>query len=316
MTNRILITPRSLTSGPHPQIERLRGAGFDIVTSTPNALPSEAELISLLPGCTGWLAGIEPVSPKVIEAARDLRIVSRNGTGIDNLPMEALRQRNIAVATAGGANAAGVAELAVALIFSALRHIPAADSGIKQGSWPRRRGRELRGRNVAVIGCGAIGGEVVRMLSALGAHVLAFDPVQPDLRLSGDRFTWADLPTALRQADIITFHCPLQKNGKPILDAATIAALRPGVIIVNTARAALVDEATILAGLESGAIESYATDVFDQEPPQDLNLARHPRVIATSHIGGFTDESVERATSVAIDHLLAGLLPASKAHVG
>jgi len=313
---RILITPRSLTSGPHPQIDRLRDAGFEVITSTPNALPTEAELISLLPGCIGWLAGIEPVSTKVIDAARDLRIVSRNGTGIDNLPMDHLRRRDVAVATAGGANAAGVAELAVALIFSALRHIPAADAGIKQGGWPRRRGRELRGRNVAVIGCGAIGGEVVRMLSALGARVLAFDPAQPDLRLSSDRFIWVDLPTALKEADIITFHCPLQKNGRPILDAATIAGLRPGVIVVNTARAALVDETALLAGLTSGAVESYATDVFDQEPPRDLTLAKHARVIATSHIGGFTDESVERATSVAIDHLLAALLPVAKAHVG
>ncbi|MDY0873567.1 NAD(P)-dependent oxidoreductase [Dongia rigui] len=314
--NRILITPRSLTSGPHPQIDRLRDVGFEIITSTPNALPSEAELISLLPGCVGWLAGIEPVSPQVIAAARDLRIISRNGTGIDNLPLDDLRKRNIAVATAGGANAGGVAELAVALIFSALRHVPAADAGIKQGGWPRRRGRELRGRHVAVIGCGAIGGEVVRMLSALGARVLAYDPAQPDLRIGADRFTWMDLGTALREADIITFHCPLQKTGKPILDAATIATLRPGVLIVNTARAALVDEGAILAGLNSGAIESYATDVFDEEPPKDLTLARHPRVIATSHIGGFTDESVERATSVAIDHLLAALRPMAKAHVG
>jgi D-3-phosphoglycerate dehydrogenase len=314
--NRILITPRSLTSGPHPQIDRLRDAGFEVITSTPNALPSEAELISLLPGCIGWLAGIEPVSPKVIDAARDLRIVSRNGTGIDNLPMDDLRRHNIAVATAGGANAAGVAELAVALIFSALRHVPAADAGIKQGGWPRRRGRELRGRNVAVIGCGAIGGEVVRMLTALGASVLAFDPARPNLHIPSDRFTWVDLPTALKESDIITFHCPLQQNGKPILDAATIAGLRPGVIVVNTARAALVDEAALFTGLENGAIESYATDVFEQEPPKDLTLARHPRVIATSHIGGFTDESVERATSVAIDHLLAALLPASRVHVG
>jgi D-3-phosphoglycerate dehydrogenase len=167
-----------------------------------------------------------------------------------------------------------------------------------------------------LIGCGAIGGEVVRMLSALGAQVLAYDPMQPDLRIGADRFTWVDLATALHDADIITFHCPLQKNGKPILDAAAIAALRPSVIIVNTARAALVDEVALLAGLTSGAIESYATDVFEQEPPKDLTLARHPRVIATSHIGGFTDESVERATSVAIDHLLAALRPMAKAHVG
>ena len=125
-----------------------------------------------------------------------------------------------------------------------------------------------------------------------------------------------DITGPLVVGRVLAFEETIQKNGKPILDAATIAGLRPGVIVVNTARAALVDEAALLIGLENGAVESYATDVFDQEPPKDLTLARHPRVIATSHIGGFTDESVERATSVAIDHLLATLLPAPKAHVG
>ncbi|MBK8161229.1 MAG: oxidoreductase [Rhodospirillaceae bacterium] len=316
MSNRILITPRSLTSGPHPQVERLHQAGFEVITCKPNALPTEDELMTLLPGCVGWLAGIEPVSTKVIAAARDLKIISRNGTGIDNLPIETLKARDIKIAVAGGANAAGVAELAVALIFSALRNIPQADAGIKQGAWPRRRGRELRDRNVAVIGCGAIGGEVARLLSALGAKVLGYDPMQRDMNLPADRFRWVDLPTALREADVLTLHCPLQRDGKPILDQTAIANLRRGAIIVNTARAALVDDSAILAALQSGALESYATDVFAEEPPKDLILTGHERVIATSHIGGFTDESVERATSIAIDNLLAELQPAPHAHVG
>lgn len=321
MTGRILITPRSLTSGPHPQIDRLRHAGFEIATCTPNTLPTEEELISLLPGCTGWLAGIEPVSVKAINAARDLRIISRNGTGVDNLPMDVLVKKNIKVAIAGGANAAGVAELAIALIFSALRHIPAADAGIKDGAWPRRRGRELRDRTVAVIGCGAIGGEVARLLTALGAKVLAFDPACPNINLAPDKFPpekfrWVDLPTAFREADIVTLHCPLQRDGRPMLDWVALNSLRRGAIIVNTARAALIDEAALLAALIVGTIDGYATDVFDQEPPKDLTLARHERVIATSHIGGFTDESVDRATSIAVDHLLEALQPATRAHVG
>lgn len=316
MSGRILITPRSLTSGPHPQVARLHAAGFEVITCTPNALPSEDELIRLLPGCVGWLAGIEPVSTKAIEAAHDLRVISRNGTGVDNLPMDTLAQKNIKVAIAGGANAAGVAELAVALIFSALRHVPSADAGIKAGAWPRRRGRELRDRNVAVIGCGAIGGEVARLLAALGAKVLAFDPARPNLHLPADKFRWVDLPTAFREADILTLHCPPQRDGKPLLDWVALNSLRRGAIIVNTARAALVDEAALLAALTAGTIDGYATDVFEQEPPKDLTLARHARVIATSHIGGFTDESVDRATSIAIDNLLEALLPTARAHAG
>nr|WP_298690427.1 phosphoglycerate dehydrogenase [uncultured Dongia sp.] len=316
MSGRILITPRSLTSGPHPQVERLHAAGFEVITCKPNALPTEDELVALLPGCVGWLAGIEPVSPKVILAAQDLRIISRNGTGIDNLPLDVLQKRGIKVAIAGGANAVGVAELTVALIFSALRHIPQADFGIKTGAWPRRRGRELRDRNVAVIGCGSVGSEVARMLSYLGARVLANDPLRPDIGLGPDKFHWVDLPTALREADVLTLHCPLLPDGKPILDRAAITGLRRSAIIVNTARAGLVDEAAVLAALRTGHLEGYATDVFEQEPPMDLTLAEHPRVIATSHIGGFTDESVDRATSIAIDSLLAELQPAPQVHVG
>lgn len=316
MAPRILVTPRSLTTGPHPALAPLRAAGFEVITSAPNQLPKEDELIRLVPGCVGWLAGIEPISPAVIAAASNLRVISRNGTGIDNLPLAALKARGIEVAIAGGANAAGVAELAIGLIFAALRHIPLADAGIKSGGWPRRRGRELRDRVVGVIGCGAIGREVARLLVALGANVVAFDPARPTIDLPAEKFRWASREETLRSAEIITFHCPLPPDGKPILDTGGLAQLRPQAIVVNTARAGLVEDAAMLAALERGAVDVYATDVFAEEPPQDLALARHERVIATSHIGGFTDESVERATSIAVANLLAALSPKAKQYAG
>lgn len=316
MRPQILVTPRSLTTGAHPALEPLRMAGFAIVTSTPGHLPKEDELLRLVPECVGWLAGVEPISPAVIAAAQRLMVISRNGTGIDNLPIEAVNARGIVLATAGAANAPGVAELTLALIFAGLRHVPFADQGIRSGSWPRRRGRELRDRNVGIIGCGAIGSEVARLVTALGARVLAYDPKPREIDLPAVRFRWVDLETALTQADIITFHCPMQAGGKPILDAAGFERLRPDVLIINTARAGLVDERALLAALASNQVDAYATDVFMQEPPSDLTLARHERVIATSHIGGFTDESVARATSIAVDNLLAVLAPRQTRHAG
>lgn len=316
MRPQILVTPRSLTSGTHPALAPLRAAGFEVVTSTPGQLPKEDELLRLVPECVGWLAGVEPVSPAVIAAAQRLMVISRNGTGIDNLPIEAVKARGITIATAGAANAPGVAELTLALIFAGLRHVPCADQGIKNGAWPRRRGRELRDRNVGIIGCGAIGGEVARLVTALGAKALAFDPKPRALDLPAEKFRWVDLETALTQADIITFHCPIQAGGKPVLDATGLERLRPDVLIVNTARAGLVDEDALLDALASGKVDAYATDVFAEEPPSDLALARHERVIATSHIGGFTDESVARATSIAVENLLAVLAPKQARHAG
>jgi D-3-phosphoglycerate dehydrogenase len=304
---RILVTPRSLTMTPHPEIEGLRGNGHEVLYSTPGQQPDEAELKRLLPSIEGWLAGVEPVSEAVIAAADSLKVISRNGIGVDNLPMPALARRGIAVRTAEGANAAGVAELAIALMLSALRHIPSTDRGIKAGQWPRLRGMEIRNRRIGVVGCGAIGGEVARLAAALGASVLAYDPARPDLPISPERLRFAEFPELLREAEILTFHCPPPTDGRPLIDAPALASLPRGAILVNTARAGLVDEEALIAALNEGQISAYAADVFAEEPPRSLALAGHPKVIATSHVGGFTEESVDRATAVAVANLLDSL---------
>jgi D-3-phosphoglycerate dehydrogenase / 2-oxoglutarate reductase len=305
---RILVTPRSLTASPHAAVERLRDEGFELVYCSPGTQPDEAELTRLVPGVVGWLAGVEPVSEAVIASADRLRAVSRNGVGTDNLPVPALARRGITLRTADGANAAGVTELTLGLIFAALRHIPAADAGIKAGAWPRRRGYEIRGRSVGVVGCGAVGRDVARLVAALGASVLAFDPLRPALDVAAERLRWADLPTLFAEADIVTLHCPPLGHGGPLIGAAELAFFKPGAILINTARAGLVDETAVMAALDDGRLATYATDVFAQEPPRSLLLAGHPGVIATSHIGGFTEESVERATRIAVANLLQALL--------
>lgn len=302
--DRILVTPRSLTETPHPAVEGLRQHGFDIVCSTPGKLPDEAELLGLVPDVVGWLAGIEPVSPKVIEAATALQVISRNGTGIDNLPLSALSARGITLRTADGANAAGVAELAICLMLASLRHIPFCDAGIKAGQWPRRRGLEIRERSVGVVGCGAVGRQVARLAAALGARIVAYDPLRPDLDVPAAALHHADLHTVLSQSEIITLHCPASDDGRPLIDHDVLASLRRGAVLINTARASLIDETAVIAALNSGQLSTYATDVFDEEPPRSLILAQHPRVIATSHIGGFTEESIDRATEIAVRNLV------------
>jgi D-3-phosphoglycerate dehydrogenase len=307
MNQRILVTPRSLTAEPHPQVERLRDLGFEIVYSTAGAMPTEQELMTLVPDCVGWLAGVEPVTPKIIAAAEKLKVISRNGVGVDNLPIETLNQRGVQIMIAEGANSLGVAELTIGLIFSAMRSIPLADAGIKSGGWPRVRGMEVRGRTIGVIGCGAIGREVARMAIALGANVIAFDPARPNLDLPSASFAYAEVDEIVAQADILSLHCPLPRDGSALLTADRLAMCRRGQVIINTARSKLIDEAALIDALENGRIGAYATDVFDEEPPTSLTLAVHPRVIATSHIGGYTTESVVRATRIAADNLLTAL---------
>lgn len=304
---RVLVTPRSLTGSPHPLVERLRGHGLDIVYGPKGTMPSEADLLSLVPGCAGWLAGVEPVSESVIAAAKDLRIIARNGTGIDNLPLDALKARGIALTRADGANARGVAELAIGLILGLLRHLPATDSGIKAGGWPRIVGREIAGRRVGVVGCGAVGAQVAQLCAALGARVVGYDPLRPAVSLAGFSLQYADRESVLAESDIVSLHCPPLSSG-PLIDGPMLARMRHGVLIVNTARAELVDEAAMISALETGRVGGYGVDVFAPEPPATLDLVAHSNVIATSHIGGLTEESIHNATQMATDSLIAALV--------
>ncbi len=287
-------------------MKRLQDKGFEVVYTTAGATPGESELIDRVKGCVGWLAGVEKVTPAVIDAADALKVISRNGVGVDNLPLERVKERGIKVVVAEGANSAGVAELTIGLMFASLRHIPAADAGIKAGQWPRKQGIEIRNRAVGVVGAGAIGREVCRLVVALGASVLAFDPMKPQ-GLPAERFRWAEIDEVIGQADVVTLHCPAPRDGSHLVDAAFLGKMRKGAFLINTARAALIDEAAVLAALEDGRLAGYATDVFPEEPPKSLALAQHPNTIATSHIGGFTQESVTRAVEVAVENLLVAL---------
>ncbi len=305
--DRILVTPRSLTATPHVAITALKTKGYDVVYSTPGKLPDEAELLRLVPDVVGWLAGIEPVSANVLRAAEKLRVISRNGTGIDNLPLDVADERGIVVRRADGANAAGVAELTIALVLAALRRIPLADAGIKAGQWPRKRGFEIRDRTIGVIGCGAIGAEVARLAAALGAHIVAYDPRRPNIDIPSSQFEWAAIPELLARSFVVTLHCPAPEDGKPLMDAERLALMPRGSFLINTARGSLIDEEAVIAALDSGRLATYATDAFVEEPPTSLALFGRPDVIATTHIGGFTDESIDRATEIAVANLLESL---------
>lgn len=305
--NRILVTPRSLTASPGDSLGELASSGFELVFSPPGRQPSEDELMRLVPGCTGWLAGVEPINARVLAAADRLKVISRNGTGVDSIDLAAAKRRGVQVVTAAGANARSVAELAVAFVLMGLRHIPECVAAMKNGEWHRREGRELAGVTVGLIGCGAVGRVVARIAGGFGATVIAYD-VAPDQAFHpSERFTWRSLDALLAESSVVSLHCPAQPGGTPILDETRLGRLPAGAGIVNTARASLVDERALLAELDDSRLGWYATDVFDPEPPGLTPLIAHPRVIAAPHIGGFTAEGGREAVRVAVANLIACL---------
>lgn len=302
MKKKILITPRSLTKGGDPALNILSEAGYELVFSTPGVQPSEAELTELLSDCVGYLAGVEPVTEKTLTAASQLKAISRNGTGIDNIDLDCANRLNIKVFNAHGANARGVAELTITLLLNGLRHVIFSHNAMQQNLWERKKGSEFENRTLGVIGFGQIGRMVAQMANGLGISVAAYDINISNPSEFSDKLKLMEFEDVLKVSDFLSFHCP--PSDHPILNAETIKLVKPGVYLINTARAGLLDEAVVLDSLQQGTIAGLATDVFETEPPQWSPLLAHPAVITTPHIGGFTQESVSKATGLAVKNLL------------
>jgi D-3-phosphoglycerate dehydrogenase / 2-oxoglutarate reductase len=297
---RILVTPRSLSGSDHPAIQMLRDQGWEVAFGPRGRLPEETELLQLLPGCEGWLAGVEPISVRVLDSARQLEVISRNGSGIDNIPLEAAKERGITVLTAAGANAQGVAELTLGLALAAVRYFHVADRQLKEGKWIRSLGSELSGRLVLVVGFGKIGQRVGRLFAPFGSSVSVVEPME----VATDPFVKVELAAGMRSADLVSLHCPPLPNGRPLITTELVEQSRPGLILINCARRSLVDETAILAGLQAGQIGIYASDVFEEADANNIALIGHPQVIVTPHLGAYTKESVDRAAVEAAVNLI------------
>lgn len=308
--SKVLVTPRSLTRAGDPSLDIIRETGFEVVFCTPGKQPDEDELIELLPGCVGYLAGVEKISAAALEAAKDLKVISRFGVGVDKIDLEAAKRHGIKVEIAAGANARGVAELAITLLLSGIRHVAWSNRVMKNGGWQRKKGLEVAERTLGVVGCGRIGKITAYLALGLGMNVMAYD-LYPDKnfnpKASGPErfFKYASLDEVLQGSDFISLHCPPKEDGSPLIDTQVISSLKKGVFIVNTARPALIEENALLRALESGQVSGYATDVYPTEPPEATPLLRHENVITTPHIGGYTVESVAATARTAVENLLA-----------
>lgn len=303
----IIVTPRSLSKGDHPVLDKLTRADYSLVFPSPGRQPTEEELAAVVGDAVGYVAGVEPITGAILEMAPKLKVISRNGTGIDNIDAAAAARNHIVIRKADGANARGVAELAIGLMLAAARGIPSSDRSLKAEQWKRVQGFELEGKTLGLVGCGKIGKLVAGFALAFGMKVLAYD-AYPDagFKPSPD-FKFVTLETLLESSDIVSLHCPPLPDRRPLIGSPQLSTMKRGAIIINTARQSLVDEVALALSLDDGSVMCYAIDAFDREPPEDFSLAMHERVIVTPHIGGFTAESIERAAEAAIDNLLETL---------
>lgn len=253
-----------------------------------------AELAAALGDAVGLVVrSATQASRQVIEAGASLRVIGRAGAGVDNIDVAAATERRILVTNTPGGNAEAAAELAVGLMFALAREIPRADASMKAGVWDKKSfaGSELLGKTLGLIGIGNVGGAVARMARGLGMAVVAYDPYAKPEKAAALGVRLTGLDEVLAAADVISVHAPRTDETKGLLDARAFAKMKRGVLVVNCARGGLVVEKDLLAALEAGTVRGAGVDVFEKEPPADWTLAKHPRVIATPHLGATTAEA-------------------------
>ena len=247
------------------------------------------------------------VGTAAMDAAPSLKVISKHGSGTDTIDKAAAAARGIQVVAAAGANAPAVAEHALALLLACAKSVVTLNARMHAGHWDKatHRSVELEGRTVGLVGLGAIGLRFARMADAMGMRVLGFDPYAKALPAYVAR---ADLATIWRESDAISLHCPLTADNARLLNAQTLAACKRGVIIVNTARGGLVDEAALLEAIRSGQVASAGLDSYAVEP---MTASHHfqgePRITLSPHIGGVTSDAYLKMGVAAAKNALAVL---------
>ena len=306
MTRAVLVTGADLA----PQaVDLLKD--FEVVYA--GKAPQEEDLVAV---CrrhdpVGIIVRYGRITPRVIEAAPSLKVISKHGSGVDTIDVATAEAHGISVKAAAGANAAAVAEHAIALLLACAKSLTRLNERMHAGHWDKatHKSVELNGRTLGLVGLGAIGQRTARIAHAIGMRVIGYDPFASDL---ADVVEAVTLDTIWREADAISLHCPLTAENRKLLNADVFARCRRGVMIVNTARGGLIDETDLLAAVRSGQVGSAGLDSFAIEPMTPGHpFQSEPSITLTPHIGGVTGDAYVTMGTAAARNLLAVLKEAA-----
>jgi D-3-phosphoglycerate dehydrogenase len=258
------------------------------------------ELVRFLEGRERAITALERIDGSVLSRLPELKVISKVGVGIDMLDLDALSRHGVRLARAGGTNAVAVAELVIGLLLALLRGLPRLDSEVRAGGWHQPKGSQLSGRTVGIVGYGSVGIALARLLSGFGCPVLAHDVRSIP---ATDAVRQVELEDLLAESDVVSLHLALDEATRCLLDERRISQMKPGAILVNTARGQLVDETALVGALRAGHLSGACLDVFKSEPPLESPLLELDQVVVSPHIGGSTEEAILAMGRAAISGL-------------
>ena len=302
---KILVTPTSFKQvDRNPALDMLRSFSKDIVFNPQTRPLTELELIPLLSGCQGFIAGVDFITRKVMENAPDLKVISRYGTGVDRIDLEAAKERGIVICNTPGANANAVADLIFAMLLSIARKLLILDRKTREGEWPRSTGLELYGKTIGILGLGAVGKAVVKRAAGFSMNIITNDYFTNREYARSQGIRSASLEDVVKEVDILSINLPLTEQTRNILNGDLMRTMKKGAIIINTARGGIMDEAVAYELLKTNHLGGLGIDVFDTEPPGPSPLFTLDSVVVTPHTGAHTTEAMEAMSYLSVKNLI------------
>jgi D-3-phosphoglycerate dehydrogenase len=306
MSFRVLVTIPWFKNRPAPELERLRDEGCEILINQQGRAYNEAELIEAISDVNATIAGAEPYNERTLAAATSLKVIARVGVGYDMIDIEAATRHNVAVAMAFGTNHEAVADHAFALLAALCNQLPTYHQQITGGAWGARFHRSLWQGTIGIIGLGRIGRALARRCEGFEMRILATDIAPDPNYAAANGIEMVDLETLLRESDFVSVNAPHTDLTDKMINTETLALMKPGSYVINTARGGLVDEVALINALESRQIAGAGLDVMAVEPlPSDSQLRSLDNVILTPHCAGVSDKAVTLMLERAVDNVLA-----------
>ncbi|MEX0979131.1 MAG: phosphoglycerate dehydrogenase [Pirellulales bacterium] len=292
---RVLITTEAIREVPGKHVDILRAAGYDVGYPAKSVLLSEDDTLEAMQGIVAAIAGGEPYTERVLASLPQLRVISRNGVGYDRIDVPAATRRGVAVTITPEGNHQAVAEHALAMILAVARNIVHGSVDTREGNWRRRKSFiPLRGATLGIVGLGRIGRSVAVRAAAFGMRLVACEQF-PNLDFVRQyNIELVDLDALLAQSDFVSLHAPLTPETREMINRDTLARMKPGSVLVNTARGGLVNEADLLSALKSGHLAGAGLDVLVVEPPpKDHPLLALDNVIVSPHVAALDSRAVQ-----------------------
>lgn len=250
------------------------------------------------------------VTADILEAAANLKVIGRAGSGLDNVDKVAASKKGIVVMNTPGGNTITTAEHTIAMMFAVARKTPQANASMAGGKWEKKKfmGIELFNKTLGIIGLGKIGSEVARRTQCMGMNVIAYDPFLSEEKAKNMGIEKLEISEIMKKADFITVHTPLTPETRNMINAQTIKTMKNGVFIINCARGGIINEKDLYDALESGKVAGAALDVFEKEPPENNPLVGHEKVVCTPHLGASTTEAQENVAIAAAEQIVDCLI--------